>query len=228
MAMWCHGLLILFSGLIITGDPSNPQPQTHQAPAATSTRALSRDEQTLLEEASLAFSEGNYAKCLEILSVQAASSSAHPEILNLRGAVLCESGKFKEALPFFEWAAESDPRHFWAHYNLAECTLMLGDEERARGLFLLAPTASRSQKDLVALKLMLLDLRQGNLPSARTRLPNWPPDSAAGYAAYFAIAQSEGDTEAAKNLQREGKTLFPSEWGAFLKKTLRESGISAE
>ncbi len=196
--------------------------------APTLARELTAEEQTLLRNASAEFAMGNFAACLKLFENLDGTSASHPELLNLRGSILTETGRVREAVPYFEWAAEASPESFWPKFNLAECALMLGDLDRASELFLKVPTKSPGERELVLLKLVLLDIRRGNLDSAKKHLPDWPPVGAAGSAAYAAVAQAEGREENRVAILEESKRLHGAEWGLFLKKTLEESGIKSE
>lgn len=211
--------------------PSTPDEETRSSKPVARTvpaRALTGEEERLLAEAGRAFAAGDYPKCLEMLAGVDGLSAAHPELLNLRGAVLSETGKVKEALPYFEWAAEADPGHFWARFNLAESALLLGEAGRARALFLLVPATTAGERELVALKLVLIDLKAGDVASAKRQLVNWPPSSAAGYAAYAAVAQATGQDAQRAAFLAEARSKFPGEFGLFLRKTLEESGIQPD
>ncbi|MCX6969855.1 MAG: tetratricopeptide repeat protein [Verrucomicrobia bacterium] len=155
-------------------------------------------------------------------------SAPHPEILNMRGAVLSELGRKKEAAAMFEWALDGDPAHFWARYNLAELALMDGNLALARKHFVGITPQDPAQKELLALKLLLIDLRSDDEASARRQLPEWPPISAAGYAAYAAMSHHEGNEPQCAAILAEARRLHPDEWGIFLKKTLKESGVPVD
>lgn len=152
----------------------------------------------------------------------------HPEILNMRGAALSELGRKKEAAAMFEWALDGDPSHFWARYNLAEIALMDGNLALARKHFLGITPQDPAQKELLSLKLVLIDLRSDDAASARRQLPGWPPASAAGYAAYAAMAHHEGNDGQRTAILAEARRLHPDEWGIFLQKTLKESGVPVD
>jgi tetratricopeptide (TPR) repeat protein len=180
-----------------------------------------------LQKASQEFLKGNYSECLKILETEL-GSVPHPEILNMRGAALSELGRSKEAAAMFEWALDGDPRHFWARYNLAEIALMDGNLALARKHFLGVAPRNPLQKELLSLKLLLIDLRQNDEASARRQLPDWPPASAGGYAAYAAMAHREGNEPQRAAILAESRRLYPDQWGMFLKKTLEESGVPAD
>jgi|GEM_PF-3643691 len=194
-------------------------------------RPMTADEQSLLADAGRAFALGDHARCLKMLEGVDGVSAAHPGLLNLRGAILCETGRVREAVPYFEWAVEADPGHFWANFSLAECALLDGDLARARNRFLRIPVTTPDERDLVALKLVLIDIRAGDKESARRQLPPWLPASAAGYAAYAAYAayaHAEGAPSRHSALLAKGRAAYPGGFSLFLKKTLEESGIPAE
>ena len=178
-----------------------------------------------MEKAAAEFRGGNYSECLKLLE---SGVLPHPEVLNLRGAALSELGRPKEAAAMFEWALEGDPSHFWARYNLAEIALLGGDLRGARKHFLEIRPPGPSQKELLSLKLLLIDLRLGDQASAARQLPPWPPVSAAGYAAYAAMAHAADDGAKCAALLSQARQEHASEWDGFLVKTLKESGISVD
>ena len=180
-----------------------------------------------MQKASGEFERENYSECLKILESEA-GTVPHPEILNMRGAALSELGRKKEAAAMFEWALDGDPSHFWARYNLAEIALMDGNLALARKHFLAIDPQDPEQKELLALKLLLIDLRSDDESSARRQLPGWPPASAAGYAAYAAMAHHEGNEPQRAAILAEARRTHPDQWGIFLEKTLKESGVPAE
>jgi Flp pilus assembly protein TadD len=192
--------------------------------AVTVQRPLSPEDEKLLASAGREFAMGNFSECLKVLE----PASVHPEVLNLRGAAMAEMGKKENAAALFQWALELDPQHFWARYNLAEIALLAGEPDRARKQFLVLPQRSPAEQELVKLKLLLVDLRLDDEASARRQLPAWPPATAAGYAAYAALAHREGDDARRAAILSESRRLHPDEWGIFLKKTLLESGIPTD
>lgn len=189
---------------------------------------LTDEEKTALQSASLLFSAGDFRGCLEALGVEGAAASGHPDLLTLRGAALSELGRHSEAVPFLRWAVKGNPNHFWAAYNLAECVYLLGDRTGARELFLAVPAASASEKELVALKLVLLAVLSDDLAAARGHLPVWPPASAYGIAAYAVMAHAENDETKRDELFLQLRELHPAAWDSFLKKTLLEAGVPLE
>jgi tetratricopeptide (TPR) repeat protein len=212
-------LLTVLLATVLVPEPAD----IPQAP----TRAVSPAEPQSFEEimtaASGQFRAGKYEAVLIILDK--GGGLPHPEILNLRGAALVELGRGKEAVPFFEWALELEPTHFWARFNLAEIALLAGDLHGARKQFLGLPQRTPEETELVALKLLLVDLRLEDMASATRQLPDWPPATASGYAAYAAIAHAEGDSAKRSALFDEAKRVYPEQWSEFLQKTLKESGI---
>jgi Flp pilus assembly protein TadD len=196
-------------------------------PLSAPFRSPSPEEIDVLQKASREFQQRNYTESLKILEAEG-GASPHPEILNMRGAVLSELGRNKEAVAMFQWALDGDPTHFWARYNLAEIALMDGDLALARKYFLGIAPQTPDQKELLALKLLLIDLRSGDEASARRQLPEWPPVSAAGYAAYAAMAHAAGDNAKRAALLSEARRASPEQWDIFLRKTIEESGIPSD
>lgn len=180
-----------------------------------------------MRNASGEFQRGNYSGCLKILETEV-GTVPHPEILNMRGAALSELGRKKEAVAMFEWALDGDPAHFWARYNLAEISLLDGNSALARKHFLGISPRNPALKELLSLKLLLIDLRSDDETSARRQLPEWPPVSAAGYAAYAAMAHQEGNKPKCGAILAEARRLHPDQWDLFLQKTLEESGIPVD
>ena len=221
------GVSLLASVLIPGLEPEGKVPTSVRGRLVMEPRPLSQEDSAVLQKASEGFQRGNYSECLKILETEV-GSVPHPEILNMRGAALSELGRKKEAAAMFEWALDGDPGHFWARYNLAEIPLMDGNLALARKHFLEITPQSPDLRELLSLKLLLIDLRSDDEASARRQLPEWPPASAAGYAAYAAIAHREGNEAKRSAILAEARRLYPDQWGVFLKKTLVESGVPAE
>lgn len=197
--------------------------------AITGGLPLSPDEQSVLMSAENEFAAGRYTECLKILEqAMSTSSQPHPELLNLRGATLVELGRLEEAAGILKWAIQAQPTHFWAQFNLAEISLLQGDLPGARKGFSDITSDLAIERELIALKLLLIELRLDDVASARRRLLPWPPASGAGYAAYAALARHEGDTVRARELIQEARRVYPDQWGVFLEKTLQESGIKLD
>ncbi len=194
-----------------------------QTPVQAVSPAETQSFEEIMVAASEQFRAGKYEAVLGILDK--GGSLPHQEILNLRGAALVELGRGKEAVPFFEWALKLDPDHFWSRFNLAEMALLAADLHGARKQFLALPQRTPEETELVALKLLLVDLRLEDMASAARQLPDWPPATASGYAAYAAIAHAEGDSSKRSALFDEAKRIYPEQWSEFLQKTLKESGI---
>ena len=194
-----------------------------ERPVTASVRPLSAEDGAILKSAFREFEMRDFAECLKLLE----TAPVHPEVLNLRGAAMVEMGKKKDAAGMFQWAIYLDPMHFWARYNLAEIALLSGDLDRARKQFMVVPQRSLADRELVKLKLLLIDLRLDDEASARRQLPEWPPASAAGYAAYAAMAHREGNEPQRAAILAESRRLYPDQSGMFLKKTLEESGVPA-
>ena len=204
--------------------PSPEQPSHTERPPVRDGRQLAPEDEASLTRAYLEFSMRNFSDCLKALE----RGPIHPEALALRGGALLELGKKEEAAGMFQWALQLDPQHFWAQYNLAEIALLSGDLDRARKHFLMVPQSNPADRELVKLKLLLIDLRLNDEVSARRQLPEWPPASAAGYAAYAAMAHREGNEAQRAAILAESRRLYPDQWGMFLKKTLEESGVPAD
>lgn len=218
------GFGLLASVLVPGIEPEGGVPRSGPARQVTEVRPLSPEDAGALQKASGEFQRGNYSECLKILETEA-GTVPHPEILNMRGAALSELGRKKEAATMFEWALDGDPSHFWARYNLAEIALMDGDLALARKHFQAIDPQNPALKELISLKLLLIDLRSDDEASARRQLPEWPPASAAGYAAYAAMAHHEGNGLQCAAILAESRQLHPAQWGQFLQKTLKESGV---
>ena len=213
-------LVFLAPVLKVGNNESNPLRST---PAVSVARVLTPADEELLASAGRKFELENFSECLKLLE----TAPVHPEVLNLRGAAMVEMGRKEEAAAMFQWALELEPTHFWARYNLAEIALLSGDLERARKQFLALPQRSPAERELAKLKLLLIDLRLDDEASARRQLPEWPPASAAGYAAYAAMAHREGNEPQRAAILAESRRLYPDQSGMFLKKTLEESGVPA-
>jgi Flp pilus assembly protein TadD len=222
------GFVIFASILVPPLEPEPGIPQSDQSTQSKAERPLATEDLEILTAASIEFQSGQYQRALVILEEAATKSAPHPETLNLRGATLVELGRLKEAEQVFGWVLEIEPTHFWASYNLAEIALLNQNLPEARKKFLVLPTRSPAEDELVNLKALLIDLRSSNTTSARTLLPPWPPASAAGYAAYAAMAQAEGEPDKRKAIIDEARSLHPEQFGSFLKKTLEESGVPVD
>lgn len=212
-------LLAALLATVIVPEPAD----VPQAPVQAISAAEPLSFEEVMTTASGQFRAGKYEAALAILEKN--GSLPHPEMMNLRGAALVELGRSKEAVPFFEWALGLEPTHFWARFNLAEIALLEGDLHGARKQFLILPQRSPEETELAALKLILVDLRLKDLASATRQLPDWPPATASGYAAYAAIAHAEGNFANRSALFDEAKRIFPEQRSEFLQKTLKESGI---
>lgn len=138
---------------------------------------------------------------------------------------MLELGDSKEAASMFRWVIELEPGHFWARYNLAEIARAAGDLEGARRQFLAIPPSGTLEDDILRLKLLLVALQLNDKASAARQLPAWPPVSAAGYAAYAAMAHAEGDDAKCAALLSQARQDHPAQWDNFLVKTLKESGV---
>lgn len=213
--------LAILAVVLTGGEESRP---FLSKPVAVIARTLTPQDEELLASAGREFELQNFSECLKVLE----SASVHPEVLNLRGAAMVEMGKKDEATGLFHWALELDPQHFWARYNLAEITLLGGELDRARKQFLVLPQRTPSEQELAKLKLLLIDLRLDDEASARRQLPEWPPASAAGFAAYAVIAHREGNDAQRAAILAESRRLHPAQWGMFLQKTLQESGVPVD
>ena len=219
------GFTLFLAVVVPPLEPTTALPDAGESVSVKRDRELTPEDLETLTAASIEFQSGRYQSALAILEKAATKSPPHPETLNLRGAALVELGRQKEAGQIFRWVLEIEPTHFWAQFNLAEIALLDRDILAARRLFLSVPRGTSAEDELVNLKILLIDLRSNDLPSARNHLPKWPPVSAAGYAAYAAMANAEGDSSKRIELIEQARSLHPEQFGAFLQKTLEESGI---
>lgn len=206
-------------------EPEKSMPEADASGPSLVQRALTPEDAATLSSASIEFQSGRYEETLKILEQAAAVSVPHPETLNLRGATLVELGRLQEAEQVFKWVLEIEPSHFWARYNLAEIALLSRRFDDAQRQFLALPVRSPGEEELVSLKVLLICLRSNEKDFARSHLPAWPPVSAAGYAAYAALAHAEGNPEKRSALIHEARSLHKEQFGPFLQKTLEESGI---
>ena len=223
-------LLIVPLLATLLGEPANPGAipagdLSAKSLPARSEPTLSPSQMQLLERCAEAFKEGRYEECLSELDRAFPANHDHPAVLNLRGASLSELGRHTGAMLYFMRLLEQKPDDFWAAYNLAECQLVLGQLQAARDSFLKIRPASPSEKELVNLKLLLIDLRRDPANDVSALLPEWPPRSATGYAAYAALAHFRGGNEKCAALLGQAAAEFPEQWTLFLKKTLSESGV---
>lgn len=222
------GLLtsLLLLAQVLTSQVSEPTTSS-SAPSAQSHLGLNeRDEAALLAAAS-EFDLGRYESCIAILSrAMAGMERPNIEFLNLKGASLVELGRFEEAKSTLLWALDLEPSHFWARFNLAEIQLLQGNLPEARNQFAAIASDPMPEQELITLKLVLIDLRLKDENSATLHLPDWPPVSAPGYAAYAALAQHQGDSTRARDILEMARTLHPDQWNSFLRKTLEESGVN--
>lgn len=214
-------LVILAAVLLPDSDVLMSEPAT---PAGPSNREISAEDKAVLSRAYLEFSMRNYHECLKILE----NAPIHPQTFNLRGAALLELGNKKDAASMFRLVLDLEPAHFWAQYNLAEIARATGDLDGARKRFLALPQNDPKERDIATLKLLLIDLQLDDEASARRQLPEWPPASAAGCAAYAAMAHREGNESQRAAILAEARRLHPGEWGIFLEKTLKESGVPVD
>jgi tetratricopeptide (TPR) repeat protein len=231
-------LAFLFAPLFATllGDPKTTSPllsppafpKESSVPELPPDAALDAGSRAALSRAAAAFNEGRYEDCLAILESVFPMGSNHPDVLNMRGASLAELGRHADASLYFLRILDQKPSDFWARYNLAECQLLMGQAGAARESFSAIQPVDVRERELVQLKLLLLDLREKQYEHAVGLLPEWPPQSAPGYASYAAMAHYEGNAARAKALLSQAADTFPQEWNLFLKKTLMESGVPVE
>ncbi len=172
-----------------------------------------------------------YADLKEFAKAEADFSRAlsrapdNPEINNNYGWFLCETGKVRESVPYFERALR-DPLYETpdrAHTNLGNCLLRVGDTDGAQRHYLQAVRVSRSGAVPARLGLADIFFRQGNSEEARIYLNDalrmMEPASPAALWLGVRIERKAGNRQAESGYAAQLRSRYPTseEYQQFLK-----------
>src|SRR5262249_29592088 len=90
---------------------------------------------SLIAEAETHCSAGRLAEAETAYRAALAEAPRHVAILRNLGVVLAAQGKHHGAIGYFQEAANIEPNHSGAHYNLAQTFLALGQTSQATAEF---------------------------------------------------------------------------------------------
>ncbi len=191
--------------------------------AATPTPAP--DFRVALRLANKAYRAKDFDGALEQVRTAEALKPNDPEIINFRGAIYAETGRYEEAVKLYEQSIALNPQSFWPNFNLCELDFIQKRYPEARAKFE-AAMVKFPNHELLRFKIILCHLLEKNDAAAKAEMDKYtfPANSAAREFSNAAWDFAHGDTEKAQTWIRSGVIIFGMGRTDFLYQSLADVG----
>ena len=113
----------------------SPIPAESVEAVATASPAVADEMQILLRDAKRDFQNKDFPASLQKLEQAEALKPDQAEVINFRGAIYAETGRFEEAVKVYERALSLDPSSFWPAFNIGEVAFIQKKYGEARAQF---------------------------------------------------------------------------------------------
>jgi tetratricopeptide (TPR) repeat protein len=172
--------------------------------------------QSQLEQAQQAYELRDFARAAKLAEQADATQPDQPAVLNLRGEILLEQGKFSEAEQFFGKALKIDGKFREAQFNLADVPFRQKDYEKARerfqALLKQTPGGDKNQaSQLINFKIFMTYLLEGKDSRAQSMIEQFQfsGDTPALYYAQAAWEFKHGKTATANDWIASARKIYP-------------------
>lgn len=176
-------------------------------PTPESTQSM--DLKRLLSGARIDFRNKNYDDALEKVRKAEALKPDQPEIINFRGAIYAETGRYPEAVALYEKSLAINPDSFWPAFNIGEVDFIQGKYADARVKFQ-KMLDKLPKNELLRFKIVLTYLLEKDDKAAKAELDKFtfPANTAAREFAMAAWEFSHGNPEKGKEWVDSGTRIF--------------------
>lgn len=199
-------LLILLATTPLTAQEAAPE---SQPPAVA---PPSPEGQRIYSETLQLINQNQLEKALAKLASIPESDATHPEVLNLKGALLVRKKDYAAAAATFGKILENNPNNALAHFNLGEVHYLQKDYVKAKSLFnRFLQYPGNSQNALARYKVFLCDLLGVDPSAAALTLSELEPTISHPFF-YFAHAAQEfknGQPEKAREYIQSALNIYP-------------------
>ena len=160
---------------------------------------------------------------LEKASKADAIKPDQPEVINFIGAIHAESGRYPEAIQFYEKSLSLNPKSFWAAFNVAEVDFIQQKYSEARTKFQNLMQAFPNH-ELLRFKIVLAYLLEKNDAAAKAELDKFPvlANTAAKEFSMAAWEFAHGNTAAGNEWIASGERIFGYSRTAFVYQSLED------
>jgi tetratricopeptide (TPR) repeat protein len=172
--------------------------------------------QSQLEQAQQAYEQRDFDKAAKLAEQADKTQPDQPAILNLRGEILLEQGKFSEAEEFFTKALKIDSKFREAQFNLADVPFRQKDyakaRERFQALLKQTPGGDKNQAaQLINFKIFMTYLLEGKDSRAQSMMEQFQfsGDTPALYYAEAAWEFKHGKADTANDWIRSARKIYP-------------------
>jgi tetratricopeptide (TPR) repeat protein len=172
--------------------------------------------QSLLEQAQQAYEQRDFDRAAKLAEQADTTQPDQPAVLNLRGEILLENGKFKEAEEFFSKALKIDSKFREAQFNLADVPFRQKEYDKARerfqALLKQTPGGDKNQaSQLINFKIFMTYLLEGKDSKAQNIREQFQfsGDTPALYYAEAAWEFKHGKPDTANDWITSARKIYP-------------------
>ncbi|MEO7932898.1 MAG: tetratricopeptide repeat protein [Chthoniobacterales bacterium] len=190
--------------------PAPELPQVRNLPAPT---PVPSDEfKSVLQQARKDFREKNYDDALEKVRKAEALKPDQPDVINFRGAIYAETGRYAEAVKLYEKALALQPNSFWPAYNIGEVDFIQKKYPEARAWFQ-KMQEKLPKNELLRFKIVVTYLLEKNDAAAKAELDKFqfPSETAAREFAMAAWEFAHNHPDKGQEWMESGVRIFG--WG---------------
>lgn len=192
---------------------------------ASAQAPVSPEYMRIIFEAGLFFQQKDFDAVMKKLDEADAIQLGVPIALNMRGAVLTETGEFQEARKFFDQAIEKDPKYFAPRFNLGEIMFLQKDYEGAAAHFE-NMLKDFEDNEVLEYKISLSYLMAGNDVKAREWRDkiNFPSNTPAYYFAHAAYEFKNDNEDEGNRWISSSVRIFGDSGNLFFLQSLEDLG----
>jgi predicted Zn-dependent protease len=172
--------------------------------------------QSQLDQAQQAYEQRDFVRAAKLAEQADATQPDQPAVLNLRGEILLEQGKFSDAEQFFSKALKIDGKFREAQFNLADVPFRQKEYDKARerfqALLKQTPGGDKNQaSQLINFKIFMTYLLQGKDSRAQGMIEQFQfsGDTPALYYAQAAWEFKHGKIDKANDWITSARKIYP-------------------
>ena len=183
------------------------------------------DYKLILKQARLAYHQKNYDEALEKVRKVESLKPDQPEIINFRGAIYAETGRYAEAVELYKKSLAIEPNSFWPAFNIAEVDFIQKKYSDARTK-LQEMMVKLPNHELLRFKIILTYLLEKKDEEAKAELDkfSFPANSAAREFALAAWEYAHNSPEKGNEWVNSGVKIFGYGRTDFVYQSLADLG----